>query len=261
MPDREVSIGAVKSRGSWRPERSVCIADALELLLDRVEEDFDCPEPRVTEELLPFSTGLVALDRVCGGGLHSGIVTVLECPLPSHARSLLFSVARGTDVPTMLAVDDLEQGATWLLAGASGVPAKLIEQRELSERDWDAISARVGVLADQELVMTEARSAGGIEHLIREDRSMILIVDEPGRLGPVEDVLWWLTQVAEATGVACLTSVGDLSHLTGYLKSEMVNVTVVPHTMGGRATLVSTDCDDGFAVAHVQVAMLVGDAS
>lgn len=239
----------------------MCIADALELLLDRMEEDFDCPAPRVTEVFLPFSTGLVALDRVCGGGLHPGIVTVLECPLPSHARSLLFSVARGTDVPTMLAVDDLEDGATWLLAGVSGVPAKLIEQRRLSQRDWHSISATLAVLANQELVMTEAPSAGGIEHVIREDRSVILIVDEPERLGPVEDVLWWLTQVAEATGVACLTSVGDLSHLTECLKPEMVNVTVVPHTMGGRATLVSTDGDDGFAVAHVQVAMLVGDAS
>lgn len=248
-------------RRTWRPERAVDIADALGELLDHMEHELEHTPIAVPARLLPYTTGLVSLDRVCDGGLRPGTLTVLDCPLASHARSLLFSAARHTDVPTLLAVGCLKEGTRWLLAGAANIPAELIRTLHLSKDDWNAINASLSGLAQRDLTVTEAPSIAGIGHLLEQQRPAILIVEEPDRFGPVSEVATSLVHLARSTGVAMLTAVASLPDLEPWIMDDLVRVTVVPHTLGGRATLITTGCSDGLAAAQVEIAMLVGGAS
>lgn len=246
---------------SWRPERAVPIADALDELLNHIEGTFEHPSIDLPDALLPFSTGILALDRVCGGGLRVGTVTVLDCTLVGQSQALLYSTARLTQVPTLLTTSDRLATARWLLAGCSGVPATLLRTGHLSEQDWRAISSTIARLAARQLQVAEAVSMMGLRHLVAAASPAVLLTERPERLGPLESALQELVHLARSENLAILCSTSQAPDLSNWILPGLVRVVVAPHALGSRAALICVDGEDGLRAAQVEIALLAGAVS
>lgn len=246
---------------SWRPERAVPVADAIDELLDHLEILDERPPVNLTAELLPFSTGILALDRVCGGGLRAGTITLLDCALAAQSQALLYSAARRAQVPTLLAVSSRLTTARWLLAGCSGVPATLIGTGQLSEKDWRAISSTIAQLAARQLRIVEVVSVSGLRHVAASEAPAVLLVERPERFGPLEPTLRTLVDLAESQHMAVLCSTSQAPDLSNFNLPGLVRVVVAPYALGGRAALVSVDDEEGLIAASVEIALLEGTVS
>lgn len=246
---------------SWRPERAVPVADALDELLDHLESIYEHPPVDLPAELLPFSTGILALDQVCGGGLRVGTVTLLDCTLAGQSQALLYSAARQTQVPALLAVSNRLTTARWLLAGCSEVPATLIGTGQLSEKDWRAISSKIAQLAARQLQIAEVASITGLRHVAASETPAVLLTERPERLGPIEATIHALVHLAESQHLAVLCSTSQAPDLSNFNLPGLIRVVVAPYALGSRATLIRVDDEDGLTAARVEIALLDGTVS
>lgn len=230
-------------------------------MLDRLEVLYRDQPTVEGPDLLPVGTGLAELDRVCGGGAHRGWVTAVEADEPAQARALVSRVARHAEVPTLLDTGDAAGATTWLVAGASGIPATLLEHGTLSARDWEAIAEGVGVVSDRPLALSSATTLRSLQHLVLESGAELAVVLGPRRFGPAHEVYAGLGELARATGVAVLTAEGEASaaEVPHWALERVTRVEMVAHGLGGRAALVRVDDADTMAGAQVQVDCLAPD--
>lgn len=246
----------------WRPERAVPITDVIETFLDGLERAYSVGA-RVTpaDEFLPLSTGVVALDRVCGGGLRRGTVTLVEGPIEAQGRALLFTVARSTTMATLLAVDRLAESTPWLLAGVSGVPATLIQSGNLEETDWRYMVAAVDKLRRVPLEVAEVWSVSGLTHVVANSQTAVVLVDNPERYGLLVDVVHELLALARTYDAALLVSAATTGGLADWHVPGVTRVVLVPQALGSRALLLAVGGEEGLAAAPIHVALLSASVS
>lgn len=246
---------------SWRPDRGIPLPDALADLLDHLERRAQVQGSKLPVDPLPFESGLDALDEVLDGGLRRGVVSVIEARLPAQAASLGYTVARAVDEPALLVVADVVETTGWLVAGASGVPAVSVLSGELTELEWSAVARSVAELSHRPVSMTEVRSLSALDHVVfSEGRPAAVLVVEPARFGPMEQVLGRLVELAERHAVAMCTLSGPVGQLAPLLERELRRVWVADDGLGSRATLVRPDDDVLLRSAEVTVDCLSGAA-
>lgn len=245
----------------WRSERALAVADAMDLLFEDLEALYSTEDEGPPTNFLHTTTGLPALDRVCDGGLWPGTITVLDAALDAQARALLYTVARLIEVRCLLAVGSTVGAVRWLLSNATDVPEGLIHRGTLSKSDWASIHRHIGELTTRDIFITEAESMCGIRSLLKERGCPILLVDEPERFGPQTRVLMQLAEFADRNGVAILTTARNQPGPIHWEAENVTRVSVVPHSLGSRAALVTTGGWRGLSAAQVSIDLLTGQAS
>jgi len=247
---------------TWRPERLVPIADALDGALQQMEAWLEDDVPVFGGDAPQVPTGVAPLDRVCRGGLKRGVLTLLDCALESQGRAVLCSVARKASSPTLLAVEDVTNTTGWLLSGSAGVPVGLWRSGHLSEDDWRAVASHIGVLAGRILHLAAVSSVSGLRYLIEQAQPEVVVVEGAERFDTVDrDAILRLAGLASMTGVAMVTSVTRPLGHEDRSSRNLVHVVVAPTVLGSRATFVSADSDAGLLSAQASVNLLVGDVS
>jgi len=243
---------------AWRPEGAVPVRDALSDLLDHLEARLEADGPSLPADPVPLSTGFPALDRVLGGGIRLGTLTVLDADMGAQGDAVLFDVVRRIEHPTLLVADDLLDATTWLLAGAADVPAVSLAEALLSQREWDRVAQAVAKLADRTLDLGEAETLQGVAHLARTRRPTVLAVRDLTTFGRPLRVVPALARLAATTGAAVVAAGTALGPLPPWVADEMAWVSVCSHGLGGRAALVRLDDTDLLSVAQVDVECLTG---
>ncbi len=246
------------TRRGGQPERSVLIADALSALLDDIEGYCEQDWVAVPADPIPLSCGITTLDRAFGGGVHIGTLTLIEADLSAQARAVILSIARHIDHPALLAVASTKRATEWLFAGASGVPATLINDCLLDEGDWSRLSATASVLGSRPLNLTESASVTALGHLIVDSGAPILLVEELSRLGPPCETLAALVRLAAVVGVAVVATSEPLGDLPSWATESVNRVTMVAHGLGARAALISGAAFGDFVVEQIRVDCLEG---
>jgi len=247
---------------SWRPERAVPICDALDLLLDDLEARYTHDEPELPPDPLPLGTGVNALDRVLGGGVHLGTVTLLEADLTAQADALLYSVARRIEHPTLLDTPSLLHTARWMMAGSASVPAVWVESGRLSRDDWRAIADNIGGLAARDLLVSATGSLQGLAHLVSDsdNDADVVLVQDISRFGPTVATVAALCRLATNAGVAILATTTPLGELPPAAFDRIERVLVLDHCLGSKATLVHPDPLEMLATVEIDVECLTGTA-
>lgn len=219
-----------------------------------------CGRVRSSDRHREMSDGLSALDRVCNGGLRPGTLTVPEVTIPAQGRALTHTVARIAAVPRLLVVESVVQTTQWLLAGASGVPAELIRLATLSEADWERIVEHLPDLGHQELALTEARSVGGVAHVLCRRVRPMVIVEDLDTLGPAGLAAVELARLTKSSVVAVLAATTELRRPNRFEPENIERILVASHALGSRAALVSTDGPGGWITAQVGIEPLTASA-
>ncbi|MCU0271206.1 MAG: DnaB helicase C-terminal domain-containing protein [Acidimicrobiales bacterium] len=237
----------------WRPERSLPITDALHRLLDDLEQRYDTGGTEHPPDPWPLRTGVAEFDRVCGGGLHVGWVTVIEADQAAQARALLCSIARHVDHPVLVDVPSVREATTWLLAGASGVPAACVASGMLSQADWDAIAREVPGLAARDLHLSEASTLDALAHVVDTTDPAVVLVHELERLGDTAHVLASLSRLAARGPRAVAATVSPCGDLPTWALDRVTRVGMFSHGLAGRAALMGLDDFETATVAQVAV--------
>ncbi len=243
----------------WRPEQAVTIADAIEGLLDELEHRFEEEGVELPPDPLPLGTGLIALDKVLGGGLHLGTLTLVDAALPAQGRALLCAVAKRMDMPILVAASSILEATSWLLASSAQVPAALIRNGQLSADDWQLINQALPTVARRSLSLTEAATLKALDHVVGMGQHPVVLVEDVHRFGSSTEVVAALGHLAATTGAAILATATDLDLLQDWAADEATQIAMVPHGLGSRAALIGLDGLDGLTVAQIEVACLVGD--
>lgn len=244
-------------RWTRQVEEPVHIARALESLLDLIDEQARSGGgPPTIEPILPFSTGRLYLDRLLGGGMRSGTVTVFEADTPDAARPLLIDIVGHVDHATLLACGRIHWDAAGLWSAAARVSQQQMADGTLDEAEWSDLSAVIGDLACRELWITETVSYESLEDGVRRHGVEILAVEDVSRYSHPYRVLGRLVEMAVELGVAV---VATSSHLAlDDLRGGDRLVRVGVHQDGGRSTLVRPDPIDLLRVEDVFVDHVTG---
>jgi hypothetical protein len=240
----------------WRPDQAWTLADAIGFLLDDLEALYE-PGDELPVDPLPLSTGVDAVDRVCGGGLHLGELTVVEADLCAQARALVCTVARRIEHPVLLDAGPVVDTAAWLVAGASGVPHVLVRTGRLEDSDWNAIVAAVRALAEREVWVSESDTLPELAGQVAGRGAEVVLVHELERFGPPIKVVPALAELAATAGVAVLATATAMGELPEWSTQRTRRVAMLPHGLAGRAALVRPDAWDVLSVAQVDVDGLV----
>ena len=246
-------------QGWWRSERAVSLFDSLNALLDDMEQVVDQDEPnRATGDAYPIATGVPALDRLCGGA-RSARLTLLEADHAAQANALVCTIARAVEVPTLVAVPVVQDATTWILAGATGVPAVLIAHCLLTERNWSDITSAIGRLGVQKVRLTEADTIEGIRHLCQTTPPVALIVQAIERFGPVEAVAPALMCLAESTGIAVLATCEPIIDVPDWAFRGCTRISMLAHGLAARATLITSNELDPLNVYQAEIEPISAD--
>lgn len=235
-------------------EEPVHVAQALEALLDVM--DARCSSGRgstssesLPERILPFSTGRVYLDRVLGGGVAPGTVTLFEADTASAALPLLIDIARHTDHPTLLSCRRVLWEAAVLWSAAARVPQMRMAEYALDDSDWVELNAVMGELARRDLWFTETISLDALRRGVSQHGAEVLAVDDIDRLSHPRRALGGLFEIAVEFGVAVVATASYLA--LEDLRGGDRLVRVLVHSDGGRSTLVRPDAIELLRVEDV----------
>jgi hypothetical protein len=245
---------------SWRPEQALTISDAIGDFLDHMEQLYTRDEVDLPPDPLPLGTGLAPLDRVLGGGLHVGTLTLLEADLGAQADALLYSVARHIEHWTLLDAASVLETVRWLVAGSADVPAVTIAEGSLDERDWAAIAGSIAPLAARDLVLSAAGSMAALEDVVAGGDATVVLVQDIARLGPPVTTVPRLARLAATADVAVLASTRPLGDLPAWALERTERVLVLDRCLGSRASLIRPDRLELLAVAELEVVCLTGTA-
>lgn len=239
--------------GGWRRDDSRAIGEALGDLLDELEwrASHDCQPLPV--DPLPISTGVPALDRVCGGGVHLGQVLLLEADQPAQAAAVACSIARQAPHAVLLDTPSVRAATRIVLAGAAQVPAVLIGTGQLDDRDWARLTTALEPLAGLDLRLGASGSIGELEHLVAVHPAPVVVVEAIERLGGSATVVHRLTELAAVSGLAIVGTCAPLGDLPDSLRHPVARVAMTAHTLGSGAALAAADEHDGLIVAQVAV--------
>lgn len=239
--------------GSWRRDDSMGIGDALGDLLDDLDRRTRHWCDPLPVDPLPISTGVPALDRVCGGGVHLGQVLLLEADQPAHAAAVACSIARQAPHPVLLDTPSVRDATRTLLAGAAQVPAVLIGSGQLDDGDWAKLTAALEPLAEREVRLAASESMAELQHLVATHPAAIVVVQGIERLGRSYVVVSSLVDLAAEAGLAVVGLCSPLPKAPGNLRYPLARVAMTAHTLGGGAALAAVDEHDGLLVAQVAV--------
>lgn len=163
----------------WGAERALPIVHALDALLDQMERRLEDEEPEavgIPADLLPLSTGLLPLDRVLGGGIWRGTVTLVEADIEAQGAALLNTVAR--HVPHRCLLDGRRFFAlvAGLLAGSAGVPQVSVTDACLSEREWASVVSGLEQLRGRDVLVCSTGSLAALASVARSTAADVLLV-------------------------------------------------------------------------------------
>ncbi len=100
----------------------------------------------------------MALDRVLGGGLQRGTVTIVEADIAAQGAALLNTVARR--VPHRCLIDGYQFYAVvaGIVAGSAGVPQVNLNEACLTDLEWASVASGMGKLLGQDLMVCSTGS-------------------------------------------------------------------------------------------------------
>ena len=244
----------------WGARRAVRIDHALDALLEQIEQGVGrascAPDP--PDDLLPLSTGFLPLDRVLGGGVWRGTVTLVEAGIEAQGVALLHTVALRTPRRCLVDGPHFFETVEGLLAASAGVPRVSIAEGRMSEREWAALASGLRELGDREVRVSSTGSLVALAHVATPIGADLVVVHDPGRFGPPVEVMPALVKLAASAGAAVITSTAPIGDLPGWASADLTRLEVHGYGLGGRASLVRPDTEDLLAVAQVEVECLSG---
>ncbi|MGI9576630.1 MAG: hypothetical protein ACR2OH_00335 [Microthrixaceae bacterium] len=258
---------------SWRAERALPMADALDALLTHLESEEDpstrvvrARRPSAPDPELPLSTGILEVDRALGGGLPQRRLTLLEADLPAQAHALLWSIARTIAHPTVLDVDSPLGAVAWIWAGGAGVPAISMTQRRMTSAEWERATGTIGELANRVVSVGSAESVHGLAAMVATQRVRVVLVQDIERFGDAPDVVQALAGLAVSAQLSIMATSGAGRGASGDAPGEAKElrrrdvhlVQVLSSDFGGTARMVRTDHIDMLAVNDVRMDLLTG---
>lgn len=245
----------------WGGDRSVAITHALDGLLDQLERRLhtpSCAGLEYEDDLLPMSTGIVALDRVLGGGLRKGTLTVVEADIAAQSNALLCSIARKVPNPCLFDGEDFWATVSWLLAGSSGLPEVSVSEAQLSEPEWDSLAAGLAELSRQDLRISSTGSLRALAGVAVASDVDVVLVDDADRFGPPLEFLPKLAMLAASSGLAVVATTGILGELPDWALRDVALVSMHGFNFGGTAALFRPDPDEMLLTVQVEVECLSG---
>lgn len=245
----------------WGIDRSVPIVHALDALLDQMERRLEASSSEhvaFERDLLPMSTGVMALDRVLGGGVHRGTLTVVEADIAAQANALLYTVARHLPHPRLLDGRTFFAAVAWLMAGSADVAEVSVSDASLSSREWERVAAGLKDLLDQDLLVSSTGSLRALASVATASGADVLLVDEADRFGRPIEVVTKLAMLAASSGLAVIATTGTLGELPDWALDGVTRVSMHGYNLGGNAALLRPDADELLATAQVQVECLSG---
>lgn len=245
----------------WGTGRAVPIVHALDALLDQMEQRLEDEEPEavgVPADLLPLSTGLLPLDRVLGGGIWRGTVTLVEADIEAQGAALLNTVAR--QVPHTCLLDGRRFFAVvaGLLAGSAGVPQVSVTDACLSEREWTSVVSGLEQLRGRDVFVCSTGSLAALANVARSTEADVLLVHDPGRFGRPIEFVPKLAKLASSGRVAVLATASPMGDLPEWTIDGVTHLGMHGFDLGGRASLVRPDPDELLAVTQIDVECLRG---
>ena len=245
----------------WGRERSVTIEHALDALLDQMERCLEGPDHEGVEfeqDLLPMSTGILALDRVLGGGVHRGTLTVVEADISAQANALLCSVARQIPHPRLLDSQRFFDAVSWLVAGSAGVPEISVSEVRLTSLEWERVAKGLAALHQEDLRISSTGSLRALASVASASGVEVVLVHDVDRFGPPVEFVPKLAMLAASTGLAVIATAGILGELPDWALDGVTLVSMHGFNFGGTAAMVRADPDEMLATAEVEVELLSG---
>lgn len=231
------------------------VVEALQALLDELDPDVDpaggSAEPEDPTALL--STGRVYLDRLLGGGLRRGCVTLVEADTSARARPLLLDICLHAPHVVLVAGRHLLEGTAALLGAAARVPRLELTRARVSEASWKRITSEIGALAQRDIWLTQRSVPASLRADVHACRAEVLVIDDLGRMGEAPGALRALRELALGTGVAVVAGSGAMGELGLQRHPRVVRVGLHPSDIPGRTVLVRADELDMVRVEDVIV--------
>ena len=231
------------------------VLEALVTLIDVLEppEPEPCDQLSVDPRILPMSTGRVYLDRVLGGGLRAGTVTLVEAGHAHDTRPLLVDLALHAPHHVLFAGGHALELTAVLLAAAARVPTAEFSRAELTEESWSRVANTIGQFADRDIWVTERRSAAGLRVDIHSADADVLVIDDLARIGEPSTALRTMRQLAAETTTAVVAGCGPLGEDGLSSHPSVVRVAFEEGDLPGRNVLVRADESDLLRVEDVLV--------
>lgn len=244
----------------WRDGRTEPIAVALDRMLEQIEDGL-VRGPKVVrvDDPAPVASGVPALDRLLGGGLRPGCVTLVRAGLEAQVSSLLYSVVRRCRRSCLLDGVDSLALTRWLLAGAARVPEVNIADGWLTDNEWQSIISHISDLSDRALHLSTFGSVSSVMSAAAELSVELVVVDEVDHLGPLPDVIEQLCADVVDSGLAVLVGTTSEGPLQPPPIGVLEEIVMVSSEFGGRSTLFRGDALEMVAIESVAVAPLHGD--
>jgi hypothetical protein len=245
---------------TWHTSGLVTMRDAIDGVLAQLEAMYesDAPVPLPVDPL-PLSTGIEAVDRMLGGGIRRGQLTLFEAGERGPGEILMSALARHISHPTLYAVRDTGDATEWLLAGASAVPRQAVHRGMLDEDDWAALSGAIKVLSERLLALSETTSVAGLAAQMKIAAPGVVLVQAAERFGHGAAVVAQLAELAATSEAAIVASIPPLGEHDDWFGARVQRVQVVAHDDALRVTLARTDDLDMVSVASIDIEPLTSN--